>query len=209
MRRGLVLQMVLACTLLLATGSLPRAQKITEPSAAELMDALMWGQEPVGGPFELTDHTGQHRTDADYRGKFLLIYFGYMFCPDICPTDLQAMASAIDLLGESGELVQPLFITVDPERDTPARLATYVPAFHSRLVGLTGSASQIKKVAVAYKVYYAKVNDPRSTDYILDHSAFTYFVDSEGRYLGFFPPGTTAERMIEIVRPHLRGVPAR
>jgi protein SCO1/2 len=88
------------------------ADEADEPSAAALMDALMWGQEPIGGPFELIDHTGALRTDADYRGKLALIYFGYTHCPDVCPTDLQAMASALDLLGDAARAVQPLFVTM-------------------------------------------------------------------------------------------------
>ena len=207
-RRALVTGMI--CALLCATGPLRlQLAETYPPSAAELMDALMWGKVSVGGPFELTDHTGTTRTDADFRGKLLLIYFGYMFCPDICPTDLQAISSAVDLLGPSGDLVQPVFISVDPERDTPEKLATYVAAFHTRLVGLTGSISQVKDAALAYKVYYAKSNDPRSTEYIVDHTAFIYLVDADGKYLGFFPPGTSAERMIQIIRPHLGRGPAR
>jgi protein SCO1 len=179
------------------------AEEADEPSAAALMDALMWGQDPIGGPFELIDHTGALRTDADYRGKLALIYFGYTHCPDVCPTDLQAMASALDLLGDAAPAVQPLFITIDPERDTPGHLATYVPLFHPRLVGLTGEASAIRQVARAYKVYYAKVILPDSSDYVMDHSAFIYLLDAAGRYVGFFPPGTSPDRMATIIRPYL------
>jgi protein SCO1/2 len=182
-------------------GSVPAEED--EPSAAALMDALMWGQEPIGGPFELIDHTGARRTDADFRGQLMLIYFGYTYCPDICPTDLQAMASALDLLGDRGWAVQPLFITIDPDRDTPGHLADYVPLFHPRLVGLTGEADAIRRVARAYKVHYAKVVLPASPDYAMDHSAFIYLVDAQGRYLGFFPPGTSPERMATIMQPHL------
>ncbi len=184
-----------------------QAQEADEPSAAALMDALMWGQEPIGGPFRLIDHTGAVRTDADYRGKLALIYFGYTHCPDVCPTDLQAMASVLDLLGDAGQAVQPLFITVDPERDTPGHLANYVPLFHPRLVGLTGEASVIRQVARAYKVYHAKVILEDASEYAIDHSAFIYLVDREGRYLGFFPPGTSPERIATVIRPHLGGSP--
>ena len=173
------------------------------PSAAALMDALMWGQEPIGGPFELIDHTGARRTDADYHGKLALIYFGYTYCPDVCPTDLQAMASALDLLGAGGRAVQPLFITIDPERDTPEHLAGYVPLFHPRLVGLTGDADAIRRAARAYKVHYAKVVLPELADYAMDHSAFIYLVNADGEYLGFFPPGTSPERMASIIGPSL------
>src|SRR5947209_439799 len=107
-----------------------------QPSAAQLMDDLMWARGPIGGPFALTDHTGKPRTDVDFRGKLMLIYFGYTYCPDVCPADLTAISSAIDFLGRAGDAVQPIFITVDPERDTVEHLADYVTAFHPRLVGL-------------------------------------------------------------------------
>jgi protein SCO1/2 len=188
--------------LLCTAGSLP-AEEADRPSAAALMDALMWGQEPIGGPFELIDHTGARRTDADYHGKLALIYFGYTYCPDVCPTDLQAMASALDLLGDGGRAVQPLFITIDPERDTPEHLAGYVPLFHPRLVGLTGDADAIRRAARAYKVHYAKVVLPELADYAMDHSAFIYLVNADGEYLGFFPPGTSPERMASIIGPSL------
>jgi len=179
------------------------AEEADAPSAAALMEALMWGQEPIGGPFDLIDHTGARRTDVDYRGKLALIYFGYTYCPDVCPTDLQAMASALDLLGDGARAVQPLFITIDPERDTPGHLANYVPLFHPRLVGLTGEADAVRRVARAYKVHYAKVVLPESPDYAMDHSAFIYLVNADGQYLGFFPPGTSPERMATIIQPHL------
>ena len=137
-------------------------------SPAEIMDILMWNREPVGGPFELIDHTGKPRTERDFRGKLMLVYFGFTYCPDICPTDLQAIGQTLDKLGAEADSVQPLFITVDPERDTAQHLAEYVPMFHPRLIGLTGSAEAIRKAADAYKVYYAKV-DPRKDDRRLLH----------------------------------------
>jgi cytochrome oxidase Cu insertion factor (SCO1/SenC/PrrC family) len=109
-----------------------------ERSAAELMDAVMWNREPIGGSFTLIDHNGAKRTDADFRGKLMLVYFGFTSCPDICPTDLQAIGLAVDQLGKGAEQVQPIFVTVDPERDTPQLLADYVPMFHPRLIGLSG-----------------------------------------------------------------------
>jgi len=166
------------------------------------MDDLMWNRGPIGGPFALIDHTGKLRTDEDFRGELLLIYFGYSYCPDVCPTDLQQIGLAVDGLGAKAEAVQPLFITLDPERDTAAHLAEYVPLFHPRLIGLTGDAEQIRRVALAYKVYYAKY-PPDSSDYVIDHSSFIYLVDKAGKYIGFFPPGTTADRMIEIINLNL------
>ena len=108
-----------AALMLLALGSVATSSLAQAPerSAAELMDAVMWNREPIGGPFALTDQNGVHRTDADFRGKLMLVYFGFTYCPDICPTDLQQMALAVDQLGPAGETVQPVFITVDPARD--------------------------------------------------------------------------------------------
>jgi cytochrome oxidase Cu insertion factor (SCO1/SenC/PrrC family) len=110
----------------------------------------------IGGPFSLTDQTGRPVTDADYRGRYMLIYFGFTFCPDVCPTELQVMATALDQLGRQADEVQPIFITIDPERDTPSQLAGYVSQFHPRMAGLTGTPEQIASVARAYRVYYAK-----------------------------------------------------
>ena len=171
-------------------------------SAAEIMDILMWNREPVGGPFALTDQAGHERTDTEFRGRLMLVYFGFTYCPDVCPTDLQAIGLALDRLGRDGDQVQPIFITVDPERDTAAHLADYVPMFHPRLIGLTGSADAIRKVADAYKVYYARVPQDAG-DYTVDHTAYIYLMDRDGNYLGFFPPGTSADRMVEIIRPRL------
>jgi len=186
---------------LLAAASFVHAQ--SERSAGELMDAVMWGKEPIGGPFALIDHTGRPRTDADFRGKLMLIYFGFSFCPDICPTDLMAIGQAIDRLGPAGEAVQPLFITVDPERDTPAQLKDYVASFHSRLIGLTGEAARIRDAARAYRVYYAKAEIGRAAEYTVDHSGFIYLMGRDGQYLGFFPPGTPPERMAAVIGSQL------
>ena len=193
---------VAASLLLASVGSSSRAQKSEETPAARLMDDLMWNRGPIGGPFALIDHTGKPRTDKDFRGELLLIYFGYSYCPDVCPTDLQQIGLAVDRLGPDGEAVQPLFITLDPERDTAAHLADYVPLFHPRLIGLTGGAEEIRRAALAYKVYYARY-PPGSPDYVIDHSSFIYLVDDSGTYIGFLPTGTTADRMIEIIRLYL------
>ena len=200
-RRRLLLSVALAALSAIQTAA--RAQQGSERSAAELMDAVMWGKEPIGGSFELTDHTGRRRTDADFRGKLLLVYFGFTFCPDICPTDLLAIGLALDRLGQAGEAVQPLFISVDPERDTPDRLAQYVPSFHPRLIGLTGSAEEIRKAASEYRVYFAKVPVSSGPEYTIDHSSFIYLMDQDGKYLGFFPPGTSAEHMAKVVGSRL------
>jgi cytochrome oxidase Cu insertion factor (SCO1/SenC/PrrC family) len=204
MSRRVLQRLPVALSLLLASLAGAGAQPTgSDRSAAELMDALMWNREPVGGPFSLVDHTGRLRTEADFRGKWLVIYFGYTHCPDICPTDLQAIAQAVDQLGSAGEAVQPLFITVDPERDTVRHLAEYVPLFHPRLIGLTGAPEAIQQAAAAYKVFYTRAPAARPSDYGVDHTAFIYLVDPIGRYVGFLPPGTSANRLEHILRQHL------
>ena len=194
-----------AALMLLALGSVATSSLAQAPerSAAELMDAVMWNREPIGGPFALTDQNGVRRTDAEFRGKLMLVYFGFTYCPDICPTDLQQMALAVDQLGPAGETVQPVFITVDPARDTVEHLKDYMALFHPRFVGLTGDAAAIRQAARAYRVYYEKVEREDKSDYTLDHSVFIYLMDRDGRYLGFFPPGTSAERLAETMRSHL------
>jgi protein SCO1/2 len=199
--------LVLALTLLTGGAAAPAgAQNESGPSATELMDALMWGHQPVDTSFALTDHNGKVRTHEEFRGKLLIVYFGYMFCPDVCPTDLQTIAHAIDQLGPEGDAVQPLFVTVDPQRDTPEQLANYAPLFHPRLIGLTGSSADIRRVAHGYKVYFAKAPQARMSAYALDHSAFIYLVGPDGRYVGFLPPGTSPDRLVEVIRSHLRGI---
>lgn len=177
-------------------------------SAAELMDTVMWNREPVGGPFRLIDHSGRLRRDTDFRGKLMLVYFGYTLCPDICPTDLQQIGIALEKLGPAASEVVPVFITLDPARDTRKLLSQYVPAFHPQIVGLTGSPQAIDQVAQAYKVYHAKVAVGGWARYTIDHSSFIYVMGRDGQYLGFIPPSTPAARMVEVLRPYLEP-PAR
>ena len=142
----------------------------------------------IGGPFALLDHTGKAVTDADFRGQWMLSYFGFTYCPDVCPTALITMVDAIDLLGDKGAKVVPVLVTVDPERDTPALLASYVAAFGPRLVGLTGTAEQITAVAKAYRVYYAKAKPKEGSadTYLMDHSSILYLVAPDGKFRQHF-----------------------
>jgi cytochrome oxidase Cu insertion factor (SCO1/SenC/PrrC family) len=175
--------------------------------AARLMNELMSGKVQVGGPFVLTDQYGKPRSLRDFRGKLVLLYFGYAFCPDVCPTDLAAMAQAIRALGSQGDKVLPVFVTLDPERDTQDLLKSYVAAFHPRFIALRGPEGEVRRVATSYKVYFEKVTPPGSSAYLIDHMAFVFLLDRDGRYLAFFPPGTTAERMAVMVREVLREAP--
>ena len=197
MRRAALVGAVLAS---LAAAPI-QAQPASTRSASELMDVLMWNREPVGGPFRLVDHAGKARSDADFHGKLVLLYFGFTYCPDVCPTDLASIGVLVEKLGKAGEDLQPLFVTLDPNRDTAERLASYVTFFHPRMIGLTGDEAQIAQAANAYKVYYAKV--PTQHSYTVDHSGYIYLLDRAGRYLGFFPPGTPPDQMAEVIRPLL------
>lgn len=162
------------------------------------------GTALVGGPFELVDQHGQVRRDGDFRGRYMLVYFGYTYCPDVCPTSLLAMTQALDKLAaskpEAADAVIPIFATVDPERDTVAALAAYAPHFHEALVALTGTAEQVAAAAKAYRVYYAKAEDDGSSDYLMDHSSFIYLMDRAGDYLAHFAHNATADAMAEELK---------
>ena len=173
-----------------------------QPSAAQMMDDLMYGRGPVGGPFTLTDQTGKQRSDTDFRGKLMIVYFGYTFCPDVCPADLMSITQALEALGPTAESVQPVFITIDPERDAKV-LAEYLAAFHPSFVGLTGSPEQIRKVANSYKVFYVKMPGERSGEYSIDHTGAIYLMGRGGEYLGFMPPQTSPDRLTEVLRKNL------
>ena len=152
----------------------------------------------IGTPgFTLTDHHGRAVTEADFRGKYLLVYFGYTFCPDVCPTTLSTIVDAMGLLGERADALVPVLITIDPERDTVAALADYVGAFDSRIVGLSGTPKQIAAAARPFQVYYER--NGTGADYTMDHSAFTYLLGPDGRRLEAFPHGTQAKEMAQAL----------
>lgn len=175
-------------------------QQAPRPGAAQLMNELMSGSAKIGGPFTLADTSGRPRSLADFRGKVVLLYFGYTFCPGICPSDLLQMGRVVDLLGPHGMRVQPIFVTLDPDRDHADNLRQYAAAFHPRLIALRGDATETRKVASAFRVFYQKVSQPGASTYAIDHSAFIYLLDQQGEYVAFFPPGTPAERMAVPVR---------
>jgi protein SCO1/2 len=138
----------------------------------------------VGGPFSLIDGDGKPVTDQTWRGKYMLVYFGYTYCPDVCPTTLTSVAAALDKLGPKADQIQPLFITVDPKRDTPAVVKQYAAAFTPRLIGLTGTPEQIAAAAKEYRVYYAEHRTgPGPDDYSMDHSSVLYLMGPDGRFI--------------------------
>jgi protein SCO1/2 len=144
------------------------------------------GPVSIGGPFTLQDGSGKLVTDHDFRGKYMLVYFGYTFCPDVCPTTLTAVADAMDKLGPAAARVQPIFITVDPKRDTPKVVKQYAAAFGPSIVGLTGTAEEVATAAKEYRVYYAEHSTgPGADDYSMDHSSVLYLMGPDG---GFVAP---------------------
>lgn len=166
--------------------------------------SVVGGVAAIGGPFTLVDQNGKSRTDADFRGELMLVYFGYTFCPDICPTELQTMSEALDQLGKNAARVQPIFITVDPARDTVKAMKEYVSHFHPRMLGLTGTPDEVAAAARAYRVYYAKAEGKAGgEDYLMDHSGFVYLMGPDGRYLTHFTPQTSPKQMARAIAKHL------
>jgi cytochrome oxidase Cu insertion factor (SCO1/SenC/PrrC family) len=183
----------------------PRADEARRAEAARLMNELMSGRAAVGGPFTLSDQWGKRRSLVEFRGKLVLLYFGYTYCPDVCPTDLAVIGAMLRSLGPQGKAVQPLFITLDPQRDTAPVLREYMAAFHPNFVALRGSEEETHRIALSYKVFYEKVRRPDTDAYFIDHAAFTFLLNRDGGYIAFFPPGTSAERMAVMVREMLGG----
>jgi cytochrome oxidase Cu insertion factor (SCO1/SenC/PrrC family) len=154
------------------------------------------GEALVGGPFTLTDQHGAVVTEQDFAGRYMLIYFGYTYCPDFCPMSLSNMTQALDLLPpEQAEQVVPILITIDPERDTVEQLAEYAPLFHPRLVALTGTPEETRQAAKAYRVYFSKAGNGDGSDYLMDHSTFIYLMGPDGKYVRHFSHTATPEEI--------------
>ena len=157
------------------------------------------------GDFSLLDHRGQVRCKADFRGQWVLIYFGFTHCPDICPDELEKLVQVVRQLEAEPGLppVQPLFITVDPERDDVAAMARYVQDFHPRLLGLTGSAEQIAQVSRSYRVYYSAGPKDEDQDYIVDHSIAIYLLSPDGLFTDYYGRARSAQQITDSVRGHM------
>ena len=157
----------------------------------------------IGGPFNLIDHKGHAVTDAAYRGRWMLVFFGYSDCPDECPVTLQKMANALNSLGPLADRIAPLFITVDPARDTPDRLARYLANFGSRIIGLTGNSERIAAAAKAYRVYYSPAQHEQSGIDLVSHSTFLYLMNSSGKLDALFRPDISADQLAAALRARL------
>lgn len=159
----------------------------------------------IGGPFTLTTHLGQQVTEKDFLGSPTLVYFGFATCPDICPTELADMAAAAEILNKDDKRdVKPVFVTVDPQRDTTELLSEYIPFFSESLIGLTGTEKQVAQAAKAYRVYYKRVNDPEFPDgYTMDHSSQIFLMGADGKFQAFFKGGDSAELIAERSACHI------
>ncbi|MFC5551069.1 SCO family protein [Massilia aerilata] len=194
--RKLLPLLVAACALTL---SLTACDKLPGKQAASFQNTDVTGLDYAKG-FSLTDHTGKPRTLADYKGKVVLVFFGYTQCPDVCPTTMAEMAGVMQKLGPQADQVQVLFITLDPERDTQPLLASYVPAFDKRFVGLYGTLAQTAKTAKDFKVFYSKVPGKDPGSYTIDHMAGSYVFDRDGRLRLFIRHGGGADAIVHDIK---------
>jgi len=190
--RFAVIAIVCAALLVVAAGAL-LALAVRETPRGAAGTALA---SAIGGPFRLIDQNGKAVSDADLKGKWQLVFFGYTHCPDTCPTALNEIALALDQLGVKRDEVEIVFITVDPERDTPEVMKAYVQSFDARIIALTGSPDAVAQAAKAYRVYYAK--HPRGDgEYDMDHSAVIYVMNPDGRFTATFTPDSTADAIAQ------------
>ena len=201
--RGRLLTVIVAGFLIGAMGG---AAALLLTRGASNPNVTTTGKALIGGPFALVDQHGKKVTDRDFRGRYMLIFFGFTHCPDICPAELQVISASLDDLGPKAADVVPIFVTLDPERDTPEVMADYVKNFGSRFVGLTGSPEAIAEAAKAYRVAYSKFEN-KGTDsndnYSIDHSAIVYLMGRNGEYITHFNYGTPAAKMTESLRRYL------
>jgi len=162
------------------------------------------GKAAIGGPFTLVDQSGKKFTDKDLLGQWALLYFGFTHCPDICPDELLKIADAVDGIEQkAGKQVVPVFISIDPERDSVAQVRSYVKEFHPRMLGLTGSKEQTSAAAKAYRVYFTKANETEK-DYLIDHSIISYLVDPSGDFVAFYGKNSDAETMVKEISDHIK-----
>ena len=197
---------LLAAAMCLPLLAHPQGPQREASEAERLARELESGAVPVGGHFTLRDANGKPRSLADFRGKVVVLYFGFTFCPDVCPTDLAQIGKALRAIGPRAKEVQPLFVTLDPRRDTPRLLRRYVRSFHPSIVALTGSEEEVRRVARSFKVYSEQVPDGRG-GYTIAHAAFTFVLGRDTRYREFVPPGTPAGRIAAVIEEALEARP--
>jgi len=163
------------------------------------------GKATIGGPFEMVDHNGRQVSDQTFKGRYLLVFFGFTHCPDICPAALQTVTAALERMGPKADKIAPLFVSVDPERDTPEILKEYLSYFDARIIALTGSQEQVAKMVKTYRAYARKVpNSEAADDYTVDHSAFLYLMAPDGTFITHFSPTVSFEKMAERISREIR-----
>ncbi len=162
------------------------------------------GRALIGGPFSLSDSSGKRVTEHDFQGKLMLVFFGYTHCPDVCPTELQNMSDVIGKLGPDAKQIAPIFISVDPARDTPRAVADYVGNFSPQIIGLTGTQDEVASAAKAYRVYFKKAGGSQG-NYFVDHSAFIYLMDRNGKYITHFMFNAPADTVVKEIRKYITG----
>ena len=157
-------------------------------------------QSFIGGEFEMVNHLGKTVTQETFKGRHMLVYFGYTFCPDVCPTELQSVTVALNDMGKTADEITPVFVTIDPERDDVAAVREYIGFFHPRLVGLTGTATQVQTITDAFGVFYARArNTGETSDYLMDHSSLIFLMDEDGQYITHIRTGTSPEVMARLL----------
>jgi cytochrome oxidase Cu insertion factor (SCO1/SenC/PrrC family) len=196
--RGMLFLSVAAGLLLGGIAAIAVFPEVREQLFPEQSQQQTSGKALIGGPFTLTDQNGKQVTDKDFRGRYMLVFFGFTACPDICPAGLQLIAATLAKVGAKADKVAPIFISVDPERDTPEKLAEYVKNFDDRMIGLTGTPEQVANVAKAYRVFYEKTaNDGGAAGYGMNHTSIIYLMGPDGEYITHFTPTTDVDAMAE------------
>ncbi|MCM2343520.1 MAG: SCO family protein [Alphaproteobacteria bacterium] len=200
-------QILIAGLLVVLAGVMFLTLKSVVPAApatrAETASPTTAGIEGLGGEWALLNHHGQNVSHRDFTGSFRLMFFGFTYCPDVCPTELKRLALVLQGLGAEADKITPILVTIDPERDTPAVLKDYLARFDERFIGLTGSVEQIKHMEKLFKVYAARNDDPTLSDYMMNHSALVYLIGPDDRVLHLFHSQDTPEEMIAVLRKAL------
>ncbi|ABE04780.1 SCO family protein [Rickettsia bellii] len=198
-----VIKIIIGASLLIGVGALYLLLSLKTPDKPLAGQVNIYEDNAeIGGDFELIDQNGELFNSDELKGKLSLIYFGFTSCPDICPTSLNKITKAVEILSENKIDIVPVFITIDPSRDTPAVLKEYLKHFHPKFIGLTGDEKQIREVADKFKVYYAKAasENDNDQDYMLDHSSFTYLMDKNGKYLKHFYLDSAPSKIMEFLK---------